>query len=144
MAYLLFDPGTGAVTFDNGLRTTASGVGSRFRNWTPSANPVGPVATGLGTGRRFQFAFRTDHGATFRMEDIPNTSMATMLTLQLHLRRGNTVAVYTEDAASRVYSLCGLAPDGDVAISLSDPTALLYAMEFSLINLSGTSMVCEY
>lgn len=144
MAYLLFDPGSGVVTFDNGLRAIASGVGSRFRSWTPTANPIGPIATALGTGRRFQFAFRTDYGASFRIDDIPNTAMATMLSLQLHLRRGNTVAVYTEDAASRSYSLCGLAPDGDVSIALSDATVLLYAMDFSLINLSGAPMVCEY
>lgn len=144
MAYLQYDPGSGAVTFDNGLRSTASGLASRFRGWTPTATPVGPTAIGLGTGRRFQFSFRTDYGASFSMEEIPNTSMAAMLALQAHLRRGGTVQVYTEDASSRAYTNCNLAPDGDVTIELTDPTALLYTMSFTLINLAGTAMICEY
>lgn len=106
--------------------------------------PIGPMATALGTGRVSRFVFRTDYGAQFAMRDIPNTSFATMLRLQAHLLSGGIVTVTTGDNASRVYGNCGLAPDGNVTLQQQDATALLYEMQFSVINLDGAAMVCEY
>jgi hypothetical protein len=105
---------------------------------------MGPVATALGTGRPFRFVFRTDYGASFGMREIPNTSMPTMLRLQAHLLIGGLVTVTTGDNASRVYSSACLAPESDVSIALQDATALLYEMQFTLINLAGAPMLCEY
>lgn len=144
MASITFTDGIGTATLDNGLTGTASGVGSRFANWTPFQRPVGSQATALGTGRLFRFVFRTDYGASFSIRDIPNTTMATMLRLQAHLQAGGTVTVTTGDSASRTYTNCGLAPEGDVTISMTDPTALLYTMELAVINLGGSQMLCEY
>ena len=145
MASITFNDGTSA-TLDNGTTAIASGVGSRFADWVPFQRPVGAAAVALGTGARSMFTFRTDYGASFTMNDIPNTSMATMLRCQAHLLGGGTVSVATGDNASWTYATCCLAPDGDVTITLTDKTALLYSMSFTLINIAGSpsAMLCIY
>jgi hypothetical protein len=145
MASITFNDGTSA-TLDNGTTSISDGVGSRFSDWVPFQRPVGPAVTALGTGARYQFAFRTDYGASFSMLDIPNTSMGVMLRLQAHLLGGGTVSVATGDASARTYSTCCLAPDGDVTIALQDKSLLLYSMSFVLINIASTpsAMICEY
>lgn len=146
MATITFTDGSGAVTLDNGTTSISTGVGSRFADWTPFQRPIGPRATALGTGRPFQFRFRTDYGASFTMTDIPNSKMSDMLRCQEWLLRGEAVTVNTGDNASRSYTTCYLAPDGDVSISLQDKNLLLYAMSFTLINgaASPSAMLCLY
>lgn len=145
MASITFNDGTSA-TLDNGTTAIGGGEGSRFADWTPFQRPIGPAVTALGTGARYQYAFRTDYGASFSMNDIPNTSMSTMLRCQAHLLGGGTVSVATGDNASRTYATCCLAPDGDVSITLQDKNVLLYSMSFSLINIAGSpsAMLCIY
>lgn len=146
MATITFTDGTGAVTLDNGTTAIANGVGSRFMDWSPFQRPIGPRTTALGTGRPYQFRFRTDYGASFRLIDIPNTKMSDMLRCQEWLMRGEAVTVNTGDAASRSYTTCYLAPDGDVTISMTDKNLLLYSMSFVLINgaASPSAMLCLY
>ncbi len=95
MATITFTDGTGAATLDNSTTGISTGVGSRFADWTPFQRPIGPRVPALGTGRPYQFRFRTDYGASFTMTDIPNTSMATMLRCQEWLLRGEAVTVNT-------------------------------------------------
>jgi hypothetical protein len=144
MASITFNDGTSA-TLDNGTTLISDGVGSRFADWTPSTRPIGPAVTALGTGARYQYAFRTDYGASFSMTDIPNTSMATMLRLQAHLLGGGTCTVTVADGTNGPYTCC-LAPDGDVSIALQDKNVLLYSMSFSVINIasSPSAMLCQY
>lgn len=148
MAYIVFnDGGAGApITLDNGTRNISSGVGSRFLDWNPFQRPIGPAVTALGTGRRYQYAFRTDYGATFTMTDIPNSKMSDMLRCQAHLIGGGLVQVWTEDGSGRNYQSCSIAPDGDITITLSDKSALLYTMTFAVINVASppVAMICEY
>lgn len=148
MAYIEFNDGGAGVpiTLDNGLRTAGGGVASRFADWVPFQQPVGPAVTALGTGRRYQFRFRIDYGASFTMTEIPNTKMSDMLRCQSHLLGGGLVKVYTEDTAGRNYLECCLSPDGDVSISLQDKTLLLYSMTFTLINVASSpvAMICQY
>lgn len=148
MAYIKFnDGGVGApITLDNGTRSISGGAGSRFVDWNPIQRPVGPAVTALGTGRRYQYAFRTDYGASFSMTDIPNTKMSDMLRCQAHLVGGGLVEVWTEDSGGRNYTSCCLAPEGDVTIALSDKSALLYTMTFAVINVaaSPSAMLCQY
>lgn len=143
MASITFNDGTSS-TLDNGLTSVGGAVGSRFNGWTPRTIPIGPTATALGTGARTQFIFRTDYGASFTMDEIPNTSLSVALRLQRHLLSGGVVTVTTGDSASRTYTNCVIAPDGDVTLVLSNPAELLYSMSFSVINLSGAAMLCEY
>lgn len=146
MATIAFTDGTGAVTLDNGTTSISSGVGSRFSDWTPFQKPIGPRVPALGTGRPYQFRFRTDYGASFSLTDIPNTKMSDMLRCQEWLLRGESVTVNTGDASSRSYTTCYLAPDGDVSITLQDKNLLLYSMSFVLINgaASPSAMLCIY
>jgi hypothetical protein len=146
MATITFTDGTGAVTLDNGTTAISTGVGSRFTDWTPFQKPIGPRVPALGTGRPFQFRFRTDYGASFSLTDIPNTKMSDMLRCQEWLLRGEAVAVNTGDASNRSYATCYLAPDGDVSITLQDKNLLLYSMSFVLINgaSSPVAMLCIY
>lgn len=146
MATITFTDGTGAVTLDNGTTGVSSGVGSRFTGWTPFQRPIGPRVTALGTGRPYQFRFRTDYGASFSLVDIPNTKMSDMLRCQEWLLRGEAVTVNTGDAANRSYTTCYLAPEGDISITMTDKNLLLYSMSFVLINgaASPTAMLCLY
>ena len=144
MARITFTDAIGRVDFTNGYEGIAGGVASRFGNWTPFQRAVGAVATALGTGARNMFRFRTDYGASFEMTEIPGQNITAALRLQEHLLAGNTVQVVTDDAAGRVYNSCCLAPEADVGLELSNRTDLIYTMTFSLLNLGGTPMVCEY
>lgn len=146
MATITFTDGTGAVTLDNGTTSVSSGVGSRFADWIPFQRPIGPAVTALGTGQRYQYAFRTDYGASFSMTDIPNSKMSDMLRCQAWLLGGGTVSVNTGDASNRTYATCCLSPDGDVSITLQDKNVLLYSMSFAVINVASppAAMICEY
>lgn len=144
MASISFNDGA-AATLDNGLTAIASGVGSRFANWTPFTHKVGSAAHSLATGARTMFAFRTDYGARFELRDVPNTAMAVAMRLKRHLENGGTCTVTTGDSASRVYTTCGLAEGSEVAIALADPQQLTYTVSLALINLGAASdMLCEY
>jgi hypothetical protein len=133
----------GLVTLDNGMTAAAIAPASRFADWVSFQRPVGPRVVSLGTGVPSQFRFRTDYGASFTMNDIPNTSVTAMLRTQEWLLRGNAITVTTSDNASRTYTAY-LAPDGDVTITLQDKTALLYSMTFVLINSAAAPMPCVY
>lgn len=133
----------GTVTLDNGMTASAIAPASRFADWVPFQRPIGPRVTSLGTGIPSQFRFRTDYGASFTINDIPNTSMTAMLRTQDWLLRGNAITVTTSDAGSRTYTAY-LAPEGDVSIALQDKTALLYSMTFVLINSAAAPMLCLY
>lgn len=143
MASITFNDGTSA-TLDNGLTSTAGGVGSRFASWTPFTRRVGERAVTLATGASFDFTFRIDYGATFQMRDLPNSTQSVALRLIRHLQGGGTCTVTTGDAASRVYTTCSIDPNGDVTLEFQDATFLTYSMSFSLINLGGADMLCLY
>lgn len=147
MAYIAFTDSGGLVTLDNGLRGSAVTIaGSRFADWVPFQRPIGAAAVALGTGARSMFTFRTDYGATFSLNDIPNTKMSDMLRCQAWLLGGGSVAVYTEDSVNSTYATCCLAPNGDVGITLQDKNVLTYGMTFALINIAGSpsAMLCLY
>jgi len=54
--------------------------------------------------------------------------------------------VTTADNAARVYTTCGLDPEGDVSLAFQDNTFLTYTLQLSLINLAspGADMLCDY
>jgi len=143
MASITFNDGTSA-TLDNGLTSTAAGVGSRFASWVPFTRRIGERAVTLATGASYTFTFRIDYGATFQMRDLPNTTQATALRLIRHLQGGGTCTVTTGDAASRTYTNCAIDPEGDVTLAFQDATFLTYTLSLALINLSGADMLCQY
>ncbi|MCW5591063.1 MAG: hypothetical protein KIS74_03090 [Burkholderiales bacterium] len=145
-AGLTFTDQEGTATLTNGYGTAGGGAGARFRGWTPFIIPVGPVETSLGTGRRFQFAFRTDYGARFRLEEIPQSALPVALRLVAWLVSGGSVSVTTDDALGRVYAECVVAPDSEPSLNMSSESDLRYTLELALINVASpvTPMLCEY
>lgn len=144
MAKLVFTDSIGTAEVDNGFNETASGVASRFSSWTPFQKPIGPATTSLGTGARYQFAFRTDYGASFEIRDIDVVLLQKVLRLMAHLEGGGTVRVDTGDAHGRVYASCCLAPGAEPTLSQANATDLTYALSLTLINLGATPMLCDY
>lgn len=146
MAYITFTDGTGAAQLDNGLRSVAGGVGSRFRNWSPDQRPVGASRTALGTGQRVMFPFRTDYTAKFELPEIPQTTMDIMLRLKSWLENGNTCAVYTEDTSSRSYATCGLVEGGQISLKRTSDQDLVWTISLDVVNLAGSpgQMLCVY
>jgi hypothetical protein len=144
VASITFTDGTGTATLDNGLTSSAGGVGSRFASWVPFTRRIGETATALGTGARYAFTFRIDYGAAFEMRDLPNTTQLVALRLIRHLEGGGVVTVTTADAAARTYTNAGLDPQGAVSLAFQDPQFLTYSLSVALINLSGADMLCQY
>ncbi len=142
MAEITWTDSVGAAALSN----SKASEGDRFSDWTPRSAPFGDKKNALADGALYVFAFRDDHSASFEMRMIPNTSMALMLRLQKHLESGGSVAVTTDDLASRNYATCKLAPGASVDIRLTDPRMLEYTMSFNLLNVAGspTAMLCIY
>jgi len=144
LANLRFTDAIGTAEVDNGFAETASGVASRFSAWTPFQKPIGPAVTSLGTGARYQFAFRTDYGASFEVRDIDVPLLPKVLRLMAHLEGGGTVRVDTGDAWGRVYPNCCLAPGAEVSLSQASAADLTYSLGMTLINLDAQPMLCDY
>lgn len=137
---LQWTDGTGAATLDNGKPVP----GDRFADWRPIPVSVARPVTGLGTGTRHEWRFRTDYGASFRLDYIVNTDLDLVDRLLLHLYGGGTVTVNTGDSASRTYT-AKLAPDSDPTLQMMEDRALLeYSLSLSLINTAAAPMLCEY
>lgn len=142
MASIQFTDGGGAVTLQSAWPAPAN----RFASWLPFARPIGEGAHELGTGKRHQFRHRTDYGASLEMRGLVNTDVDLALRLEAHLISGGTVTVNTTDAATRVYTTCCLAPDGEFELSGPDPVTLEYTVRVTLLNIDTTpaAMLCEY
>lgn len=138
---ITFDDGFGEVSLSNGLPDP----GSHFKGWVPSTRPIGPIETGLGSGRPFRFKFRTDYGASFSLDEIPASSASIGDRLVQHLLNGGSVTITTGDLADREYDECVLAPDTVPSFTLYNPQEYLYRLEVSVINVgSQARMLCEY
>lgn len=143
MAYIAWNDGA-AKQLDNGKRSIANGVGSRFTGWVPFTRRIGTAATALGTGARHMFTFRIDYGASFTLRDIANTDLDLALQLMRHLQGGGVVTIAVEDGVNSPYTNCGIDPEGDVSLAQDDVSALTYTLSLSVINLSAADMLCEY
>jgi hypothetical protein len=140
MASIAWTDSTGSATLENAHAGTPA---SRFASWMPTSLPIGDKANAAADGQLYSYRLRTQHGASFELRDIPETSMALMLRLMLHLADGGTATVNTGDGAARSYTVC-LAPEADPpAPQLSDETFLWYSMGFTVIAPgSADPMLC--
>lgn len=142
MAAIVWTDDEGAAELAN---IHAGTPAARFSTWEPISEVVGAVAYGVGTGVRYRYPFRTDRGASFTLDKIPETSMDLMVRLVEHLDGGGEVAVYTDDGAGRSYARCVLAEGAELPHpTLADPQLLEYAMAFRLVDLDGARMLCVY
>lgn len=129
MPSISFLDSTGFATLTNGKAVP------RVNAWTPKRVPVGPRATGLGTGRIHLFEFRTDDLVSFSLDNIPGTdaNMQIMLRLQGHLLRGGLVTLSAgRTAYADHWGTCSLAPDTEPEIEFSDRDALEYSFVVTL------------
>jgi hypothetical protein len=125
MASISWTDSVGAAEFSN-LKPSG---GSRFDNWTPDAEVIGPTATGLGTGSLHVFEFRTDYIVGLEISKVPATDEVyeKMLRLKLHLERGGEVTLSGSHVLLEArYTTCSLAPDTKPTINFSDRTCLEY------------------
>lgn len=142
MASISFTDSIGAATL---ACSWPSGAPRRFANWTPFQRPIGEGANELGTGKRHQFAFRTDYGAAFEVNGIANTDLDIALRLQEHLIGGGEITVTTDDLSSRVHT-CTLAPGTEPEIPFSDRQMLEYSFRVTVLDAAATpgQLLCEY
>lgn len=142
MSAVSWTDGTGSAT----LASSWPAPGNRFKNWVPFNVPIGEGAHGLGDGMRYQFRFRTDYGARFEIPGIQRTDVDLAIRLQEHLLSGGIVTVTTNDASSREYTECCLAPETQPELELTDSGMIEYTMRLAVINVavSPTAMLCEY
>ena len=139
MASIDFNDGS-AATLASSWPTPAN----RFRAWEPFSRPFGEGAAALGSGKRYQWAFRTDYGASFEIAGIANTDVDIALRLMAHLIEGGTITVNTADVNTTSYSNCCLAPETMPELTLEDRAMLEYTLKLTVVNLSGAAMLCEY
>lgn len=139
---ITFTDATGAVTIQSAFNAPAG----RFENWIPFNRPIGEGAHALGTGQRYQFAFRTDYGASFELRGVLRTDADLLARMEAHLIGGGTVALTTGDASSNTYATCGLGPDLPFPEFDYDREMREFTVRLTLINLaaSPSAMLCEY
>lgn len=147
---------TTRITFNDGaaavLTNGKPSPADRFTNWVPRSTPIGDFVERQSDGAVSGFLFRTDHGATFELTQIPvKTSGGVRLVdvanrLIAHLRAGGQCNVETGDVDGSTYATCGLMPGADPLLGLTDRTELEYTLSLALINLAGgpVAMVCHY
>ena len=136
-----------SITWDGGtLANVWVGTpASRLNAFEPSAKVVGQRRTLLGTGAPRVWAYRTDYVATFEIRDIPNSALADCVALSEHLQNGGVVTVTPDDTLAVSYDNCVLAPGAEAPTpKLTDPQAMRYRLEFTLLNLDGTPLLAVY
>lgn len=100
--------------------------------WTPDIDPVGPNATALGTGQRYQFTFRTDQVAKFRFPYIQPAQVTELLRLKSWLLDGNTITLFTGDLAGRIYTV--RLREGTEPTIEQDPDSLEFTLGLEVVN----------
>lgn len=144
MASLSWTDSLGAATLSN-LKPDR---GSRLADFRPISVGIGDVAHALGDNVRYTFKFSTRYGCTFAITQIPNSELALMDRLALHLDDGGVVTLATEDSASRTYTTLQLVEGAELPHpELTDKALLEYTMRFALFDARGSlsaPMLCVY
>jgi hypothetical protein len=136
-----------SITWDgNTLENVWAGTpASRLNAFEPAVRVVGQRRTLLGSGAPRVWAYRTDYLATFEIRDIANSDLALCVALAEHLQNEGVVTVTPDDTLAVSYANCVLAPGADAPTpKLTDPQALRYSMQFTLLNLDGTPLLAVY
>jgi hypothetical protein len=141
MGTITFTDTDGAVTFSNGT----TGPMSRFSEWTPDVIRVSDSQVALGTGVTYEYLFRQDFAARFRIEHIPLAQILNYHRFKRWALAGNTFTVNTLDKSNRSY-LCRIFPGSDLELEMEDRVLLEYSLEVYVISAenSPAPMRCEY
>lgn len=139
MASITWIDATGSATLSNGKPAPAN----RLNAWTPQRLPIGPSATGLGTGRIYHFEFRTDDIAQFLIDAIPGTdaNMLMMMRLQAHLIKGGIIQLdYGSVPKGALFAYASLAPETRPEIQFSDRDNLEYSFAVTLKSVPASDL----
>jgi hypothetical protein len=148
MGVITFIDALGAATLSNG-RTEA--YARRFANWTPDAEPIGPIGTPLTRGPVSRWVHATEYRVTLTIADIPEHPVSAgtvfLLTvaqrLKIHLLNGGLCTLATEDLDNRSYPGVWLAHGTQPTLQLTDRTARRYAFTVTLMR-TDAPFVCRY
>ena len=142
MASLDFTDSIGAVSL-----TTVAATAGRFRGWKALPASRGEQAHALGSGARYVYEVREARRVSLALEHIAYADQDIVERLLLHLDRGGTVTITTNDGSSNAYADMGLAEDTTPEVTGPDPETLDYAVS-CILEYVGTgtppALVCEY
>lgn len=133
MASITFDDGSGNQTINSAWPAPAN----RFGNWIPKPTKIGERSTAVGDGVRYQWAHRTDYGASFELPGIARSSEQVLQLFKLHADAGGLFTVTTADSETNTYTECGLAPGALVEI-LFDRKRGFFTLVLDVIHVSAT------
>jgi hypothetical protein len=129
MGYLEWTDGDGSATLTNGKPKPAR----RFTSWTPDVVRIVDRRTALGTGKFYEFLYRQDYTAKFRIDHIPASQQATFLRFKEFAMQGCAFYVKTEDIEERAH-LCRVRPDTDITFELSNSQTLEYSLSMEVMS----------
>jgi len=133
----------GAVTLTNGKPVP----GDRLAGWVPLINVVGDFPVGYGNGITYGWVARTDYGARFALEYIPQASLESVIRLIRWLTRGQsndvggTATLNTGDKFGNVYTVRiwpGFRPEPP---ELMDRETLEHRMVLEVLNTEQQPML---
>lgn len=140
-AQIRWDPGDSA-----GERTLA-GVNDlgRFNRWKINSATIGERAVGWGTGITYQWPGRVDYLASWSLT-VAYSDMSLVSEFLEWANAGNPFAIDTDDAASRTYEACSIAPDTLIECSEPDPETLDLTLTGTALNIAAVPvpMICNY
>jgi hypothetical protein len=156
VALLSWTDAAGTWLLGNGI----PGLGGRFQGWEPLTTDVQETAVGLGTGDLHTFRFRTDHAATFRLEELRGAERAVgadgawraeavldaLDHLRRHLRAGGQINVWPRwsEGDTTTRRVCALLPETTPTWEQTDRGALTYALTLSLRATDGQPLRYPY
>lgn len=129
MGYIDFTDENGNAQVTNGL----TAPGRRFANWTPDTVRIADRRTALGSGITYEYLYRQDYVASFQINNIPVTSLPTVIRWKNWAMKGCGFTVVTEDTQSRTYQ-CYLRPGTEPEIEMSDSTTLEYSLTVEVMS----------
>lgn len=114
---------------------------SRFFEFTPDTQKIGPRRAALGDASIHEFRFRRDYLATVAVRHLRPSQLASALALKDWLTGGGTVRVVTGDSDGNVY-VCKLKPGTDPTITNDDDRRQHFS--FSCELRSSTAILVNY
>lgn len=136
MATIGFNDGSGYAN----LRGVFAAPFDRFRNFTPTRLPVGPLVTSIGTGRSVQWRYRLEYRVSLTLPHLSarvasgESSLVRAGRLVAYLIDGGAVDLAVEDDISTANVVSWLAPGSTPEIVLDDPQSMLYSLSATFAN----------
>lgn len=136
-----------SIVFNDGASATLTNgkasPGDRFANWVPLPEPSASRVVCLGTGLHAEWRFRTDYGASFQLDYIPDSSLDIVDRLVRWLLSGGSCTVNTGDAGTRIYTAT-LFPDFLPTLAQQDRQMNEFTLTLKLRNSAAAAMLCVY